>query len=153
MSKASEYFDRGLTYEQEENYQQAFINYSVAAELGHADAQNNLGLLYLNGRGTGEDVVQALEWFRKSAGQDNAYGWWNVGRCYANGWGVEIDQAEAFRAYLHAAELGHSGAQNQVGHMLQRHRHGPGRRAGLFLVPEGGGPGPCDRPGQPGLLL
>ena len=118
MSKASEYFDRGLTYEQEENYQQAFINYSVAAELGHADAQNNLGLLYLNGRGTGEDVVQALEWFRKSAGQDNAYGWWNVGRCYANGWGVEIDQAEAFRAYLHAAELGHSGAQNQVGHML-----------------------------------
>ena len=34
-----------------------------AAELGHADAQNNLGVSYDNGEGVRKDADRAMEWY------------------------------------------------------------------------------------------
>ena len=45
-----------------------------AADLGFALAQNNLGVLYEQGRGLAKDDAQAVVWFRKAADQGLALG-------------------------------------------------------------------------------
>jgi hypothetical protein len=40
-----------------------------AAEQGDAKAQNNLGVLYANGKGVPQDIVQAYVWFSLGASQ------------------------------------------------------------------------------------
>jgi TPR repeat protein len=46
--------------------------YRLAAEQGHASAQNNLGLLLANGEGAPQDYVQAYKWLILSAVQGDA---------------------------------------------------------------------------------
>jgi len=46
--------------------------YRKAAERGFAEAQNNLGLMYVLGRGVPQDDSAAVRWFRKAAEQGYA---------------------------------------------------------------------------------
>jgi TPR repeat protein len=50
---------------------QAVVWYRKAAEQGDAQAQNNLGVMYQNGRGVAHDDAQAVFWYRKAAVQGN----------------------------------------------------------------------------------
>lgn len=43
------------------------------AELGDAEAQNNLGLAYEKGQGIKQDYKEAVSWFTKSADQGNTF--------------------------------------------------------------------------------
>ena len=43
--------------------------YRKAAESGRAEAQNNLGLLYVLGRGVPKDDAEAVKWFGRAAAQ------------------------------------------------------------------------------------
>jgi len=43
--------------------------YRKAAEGGRAEAQNNLGLLYVLGRGVPKDDAEAMKWFGRAAAQ------------------------------------------------------------------------------------
>lgn len=43
--------------------------YRKAAERGHAEAQNNLGLIYVLGRGVRQDDAEAAKWFGRAAAQ------------------------------------------------------------------------------------
>ena len=45
------------------NYKEAFKSYKLSAEQGNAVAQTNLGLMYDNGLGVGQDYVQAHKWY------------------------------------------------------------------------------------------
>jgi TPR repeat protein len=54
-----------------QNYDEAAKWYRLAADQGHAEAQNNLGSLYANGRGVPRDDVAAYMWFALAAAQDN----------------------------------------------------------------------------------
>ena len=69
--------------------------YRRAADAGDATAQNNLGIMYLDGRGVARDEGAALRWFRRSADQRYAGAEVNLGRLYAAGRGVTRDDAEA----------------------------------------------------------
>src|SRR5712691_8471260 len=42
------------------------------AEQGHAEAQFNLGLMYIDGQGVPQDYTQAAQWLRKAAEQGDA---------------------------------------------------------------------------------
>ena len=68
-----------------------------AAEQGYAYAQNNLGVMYANGRGVPKDDAEAVRWFRLAAEQGDAAAQYNLGLMYANGEGVPKDDAEAVR--------------------------------------------------------
>ena len=46
--------------------------FQKAADHGEAAAQNNLGVMYLNGYGVSQDEAAALSWFRKAADQGYA---------------------------------------------------------------------------------
>lgn len=89
--------------------------YLKAAQKGHADAQNNLGLLYKKGEGVPRDLKKALEWFYKSAKQGNKYGQYNVGNTlydYLNELGG-IDEADI---ELHAATLNEAAMYLRLAH-------------------------------------
>lgn len=73
--KPGEEFALGLKYEMghgvKVNYQSAAEHYRIAAEHGHAEAQNNLGFLYEHGKGVVKDLAEALKWYRLSAENNN----------------------------------------------------------------------------------
>ncbi len=88
-------FQDGLDAYEREDYQEAVRLYRLAAEQGHENAQNNLGLMYDNGQGVPEDDKEAVKWYRLSAEQGNAYAQSNLGVKYAKGQGVLQDYALA----------------------------------------------------------
>ena len=85
-------------------------NCLVEAEQGFALAQNNLGLLYYNGKGAAQDYKEAVKWFTKAAEQGFAPGQNNLGFMYDNGQGVTQDYKSAHMWYNIAAANGNSDA-------------------------------------------
>jgi hypothetical protein len=75
--------------------------YRKAANQGDAAAQNNLGVMYENGRGgLAKDEVEAVRWYRKAADQGYSEAQVNLGRMYENGrGGLPKDPDEARRLY------------------------------------------------------
>ena len=85
------------------------------AEQGVATAQDNLGLLYAQGKGVPQDYSEAAKWFRLAAEQGNAQAQFNLGLKYDNGQGVPQDYAEAAKWFRLAAEQGLAEAQFNLG--------------------------------------
>ena len=85
------------------------------AEQGDAEAQNEVGICYINGQGVERDDTQAAEWFHKAAGQGLASAQHNLGLCYFEGRGVERDDAQAAEWFRKAAEQGDANAQHDLG--------------------------------------
>jgi len=79
------------------NYAMALKSWQPHAEQGHAEAQNNLGVIYANGRGVPRDDVEAVKWYRKAGEQGNAVAQFNLGVSYMNGWGVPQDYVSAHK--------------------------------------------------------
>jgi TPR repeat protein len=90
---------------------------------GDADAQNNLGFMYANGKGVPKDYAEAARWFRKAADQNYPDAQNNLGVMYNNGQGFPRNYAEAILWYRKAADLGDVKAQYNLG---QLYRHGYG---------------------------
>ena len=62
-----------------------------------------------------KNYTQAVKWFRKAAEQGYAGAQHNLGVCYCNGWGVEMDYYEAVKWFRKAAEQGYASAQCSLG--------------------------------------
>ena len=116
MELAIIWFD-GLAAEKEGNYVKAAELYRQAAEGGQVNAQNNLGLLYEDGKGVKKDLAEAVKWYRKAADNGECNAMFNLGSMYMNGEGVKHDKYEAFKWYMKAAENGNINAYYNVGHM------------------------------------
>ncbi|WP_295698474.1 tetratricopeptide repeat protein, partial [uncultured Neisseria sp.] len=88
-----------------------------AAEQGNAQAQLNLGLMYVNGQGVRQDYTQAAQWYRRAAEQGVAQAQYALGVMYENGQGVHQDYTQAVQWYRRAAEQGDANAQYTLGVM------------------------------------
>ena len=95
---------------------------ALSADQGNAAAQNNLGLMYDNGRGVIQDYKEAVKWTRLSANQGYAGAQNNLGLMYDNGRGVIQDYKEAVRWYRLSADQGNAGAQRNLGTMYANGR-------------------------------
>jgi TPR repeat protein len=95
----------------------AFRWYRRGAELGSADAQNNLGSMLLNGVGCERDPAQACDWYRRSAEQGNAEAQYNLAKRYLHGDGVHQDYSAARMWFEKAAVQGHTWASCELGTM------------------------------------
>jgi hypothetical protein len=93
------------------DYAEAVRLYSLAAEQGHAAAQNNLGGMFGNGQGVARDYAEAARLYSLAAAQGNAYAQYYLGVVFSKGHGVAQDRAEAIRWYRLAAAQGHADAQ------------------------------------------
>lgn len=96
------------------DYAEAIKWHRKAALMGHADAQNYLGVCYDHGRGLNEDDVEAVKWFRKAAAQGDKYAQYNLGWCYQYGQGVTKNLTEAKKWYQKAADKGHESAKKKL---------------------------------------
>jgi TPR repeat protein len=103
------------------DFEKAAECYSIAAKLGHARAQNNLGLLYLVGFGTNyRNKNEAAAWFMKAADQGLDIAQYNIASYFLEKNGVlPYDPAQAAMWYRKAAEQGNSDAQYSLGEMFE----------------------------------
>ncbi len=93
------------------DYKEAVKWYRKAAEGGHAKAQNNLGVCYVEGKGVAKDACEAVKWFTKSAEQGYVQGQASLGVCYFKGDGVAQNYSEAARWWQKAAQQGDKNVQ------------------------------------------
>ena len=88
-------FEDGVAAYGKADYATALRLWRPLADLGDADAQINLGVMYANGEGVPQDYAQAVAWYRKAADQGIAEAQNNLGVMYANGQGVPQDYIQA----------------------------------------------------------
>lgn len=92
-----------------------------AAESGNADAQNKLGMMYLEGNGVSQDSYQASDWLRKSAEQNDARSLaqlkkaaeqgveraqYSLGMMYLNGNGAQQNYTESTKWFRKIVDQG-----------------------------------------------
>lgn len=77
---------------------------SRKANAGDPLAQHELGVRYMIGKGIEADSGKAAYWFGKAAAQNMLASRFNLGILSFNGWGVDWNPFEAFRAFRVAAE-------------------------------------------------
>ena len=80
-----------------QRYEAAVKQITVAANLGHADAQISLARWYYNGDGVEQNLAEATKWLHKSADQGSVEAQFMLGNCYLNGDGVEQNGGEAVK--------------------------------------------------------
>lgn len=105
------------------DYQALANQYSERAERGDAVAQNNLGALYLRGRGVEQNNGQARRWFEKSVEGGLPAAMFNLGVIYLRGYGVKPDINKANELITSGALQGDRDAQFFLG---LHHYHGRG---------------------------
>lgn len=88
------------------DYAAAFEEWLPLAELGDAEAQFNLGVMYDEGAGRPRDLAIAAQWYRMAAKQGFLDAQTNLGMMYYHGQGVDRNLTEAARWFRMAAEQG-----------------------------------------------
>lgn len=106
----------------------------LQANQGDAVAQNRLGEMYASGRNVRQDSVQAVAWFRRSAGHGNADGEYNLGVMYKTGQGVPRDNAQAVLWIRLAAAQRHALALNNLGWMYAHGEGVPYQRVAAYAL-------------------
>lgn len=90
-----------------------------ASELDSAQAHFELGTLtYTGGAGLEEDEAAAYDLFQRAARQRHSAGMFMVADCLLEGIGCAKDQAKAVPLLLEAANMGHRGARQHLGQLL-----------------------------------
>jgi len=96
---------------------------NLAADQGQADAQVNLGELFVNDEGTPQDYAQAAACAREVAEQGYPKAQFFLGDSYHEGLGVPRDDTQAAFWWRKAAEQGFAPAQYSLGNLYY---HGQG---------------------------
>jgi TPR repeat protein len=95
------------------------------AQAGDPNAQNELGLLYSEGRGLPQNYLEAKDWFKKAAEQGHADAQVNLGTLYSLGRGAPYSDHMALFWFQKAAEQRNALAFAKLGMMHERGRAVP----------------------------
>jgi TPR repeat protein len=107
----------GDAYYKKKKYEKAFAWLHKAALQNQADAQAQVGNMYLREQGVSQDYKLAMDWSMKAASAGNADGQYNIGELYYYGCGVPQDDQQAMDWYLKAAKNGNAIAMDKIGDM------------------------------------
>ena len=99
----------------ERDYGEAVSWFRRAAEQGNALAQDDLGVMYRDGRGVPEDYEQAVRWVPPGGRARQRRRPETSASCTVPGRGVREDEEEAARWYRRAADQGNPRAQYNLG--------------------------------------
>lgn len=103
---AEMYYNKAVGFAQKNDWDNAYVYFEKAAELGHVESQMNTGIKY-NQIG---DYEQSFSWWSLAAEQGNADAQYWLGVSYIKGWGVEQDIEQAITWIRKAADQGHKDA-------------------------------------------
>jgi len=104
-----------------QSYEVASKIYKEAADLGHSDAQCQLGGLYERGYGVEQNYETAAHYYKLASDNGNARAKFLLADSYMNGLGITKSVTEALNLFHQAAELGHGGSQLIL---AVRYKHG-----------------------------
>lgn len=93
--------------------------YKSAIEEGNADAMNDLGALYYDGRGCEQDFTKAVYYYDMAAKAGNRQAQENLGYCYYYGRNMPVDYEKAFHYFALGAFDGHLISLYKIGDMYQ----------------------------------
>ncbi len=93
----SEPYDEAMQALAEGEYRAAYRDLKRLAQQDHAEAQYQLGMLYLFGQGVETDVAQGIGWLKRAAEGGVYLAANELGQIYAAGRGVPRDDQEAAR--------------------------------------------------------
>lgn len=103
------------------DFAEAYCIMRPLAEDGDADAQYNIGWMYMNGYGLRVNDSLALEWWEKASEQGHSDASFSIGMLYSLGEGeVSKDSNDAIDYYLIAADDGHEDAIAIIKSMMVR---------------------------------
>jgi len=103
--------DDAVTAMRSGDFAEAYCMMRPLAEEGDADAQYNIGWMYMNGYGLRVNDSLALEWWEKAADQGHSDASFSIGMLYSLGDGeISKDSEAAIDNYLVAAVDGHEDA-------------------------------------------
>mgnify|MGYP004627661129 CR=1 FL=1 len=111
-------FKRGLTVRQlagSSGYEERVKTYRLEAARGNADAQYELGVCYVKGKGVGKNIAEAAKWWQKAANQGHADAQFQLGCLYYQGEGVKGNLPEAVNLWRKAAAQGQADALCNLG--------------------------------------
>jgi hypothetical protein len=112
-------FENGAAAFKRGDYQGAMNDWrNIAAT--DAMVQNNIGIMYKDGKGVGRDYSLSVQWFSRSAANGNSFGQNNLGGMYRDGLGVQRDYTRAATFFRAGAQQGNAGAQVNLGLMLMQ---------------------------------
>lgn len=106
--------EEGRSLYMQKRYKEAFEKFNNAAELDFTEAQYNVAVCYLYGRGTEQNHELAFLYFNAAARKGNLAAMHNLASCYMNGRGIEQNATLAARYYLMAAEKNHPESQTMI---------------------------------------
>jgi hypothetical protein len=105
-----------LSGSDQQGYAEAAQWLRMAVATGDANAQYNLGVLYMKGNeDVRQDYVESAKWFLLAAEQGYDQAPYNLGVFYAVGLGVKQDNSKSAKWFRLAAEKGHPKAQYNLG--------------------------------------
>ncbi len=93
LALAYDYGNYGL----EVDNKKAVSLYLIAAKLGFAASQNNLGWMYYIGEGTAKNISEAIYWITRAAEQGYPFAYGSLGTIRYEGNGFRRDYVEAYK--------------------------------------------------------
>lgn len=99
-------YSQGMEMLEAGDYKEALKAFGRSAKEGNHDAQYQIGLMFLEGKGVAENPEDAAYWFRKAAQNGHVASQFEIGYCFANGIGVQHDARIAAEWFWRAAENG-----------------------------------------------
>ena len=111
------YFAGNIAYDAED-YEEAVRCFTIAAEMGNADAQYNLADCYYLGEGVEKDDDTAIDWYARAADNGRSDAWIDLGNIARDRKCNKL----AAQMYQRAVELGEKGAMSLLGSLYRYHR-------------------------------
>ena len=98
-------YDEALTAMANGEYRSAYRDFKRLARKDHTRAQYQLGMLFLFGKGVGQDVEQGIDWLTRAAENGSYLAANELGQIYISGRGVAPNEQEAMKWLDLATEL------------------------------------------------
>ena len=105
----------GFTAFKAGSYEKALRLWLPIAEKDNADAQYNIGILYMKGLGVEKNEKTAFVWYKRSAANGNTDAMYNLGTMYNQGRVVIRSTKDAVKWWKKSAELGNASGQFNLG--------------------------------------
>lgn len=91
-----------------------------AAQLGHAQAQAQLGVMYLKGEGVEQEIALGLNYLKQAAAQQNAMALNALGEAMEQGISVKANMDQAIQFYYKAAAQVNADAYGHLGRVYTK---------------------------------
>ena len=119
MAATADPMQDGAQSFQRSDYKAALASWQPLAAKGNATAQNNLGILYLDGKGVPQNMSEAVRYLALSAAAGSSLGQNNLGGLYRDGKGVPRDYTKAAQWFSASAAQGNSAGMYNLGLMYE----------------------------------